>query len=126
MSFVYQLVTTGPVFALFIVGCIVGLKVRPENNSAGMLTIVGWGMLLCSRLVNLVVLFVVRDDSGVIDSSTLLWNASTLMTWMASLIGLSCVLLGILRLASGGITSTRGTSASIRNQPLDISATGDR
>ena len=124
MYFIYELVMTGPVFALCIVGCIIGLKVRPENNSAGMLTTVGWGLLLCSQFVNLVVRF--SKGAGVIDFATLWWPMFELITWLAYLIGLSCVLLGILRLASGGITSTRTTSASIRNQSLDISATGDR
>ena len=126
MYFVYELVMTCPVFTLCIVGCIIGLKVRPGNNSAGMLTTVGWGMLLCSQFMNLVVRLLVNNVAGVIDSATLWWQAFNVITWLASFIGLSCVLLGILRLASGGITSTRTTSASIREQRLDISATGDR
>ena len=118
-----------PLVAVSTVGVIFGFKVRSGNNAAGMLTIVGWGILLGNQVLWVTEIlqyyteFFMFLRYGVFEG--LLEMLLSARFWTNSMAE-GCVLLGILRLASSDTNFGNARSSSTRYKPLDLYATGDR
>ena len=127
------LVYTVPMLAVGIVGLVFGFRVRSRNNSAGLLTIVGWGMVVFRLIMNRLLELLLLPSSGLSHVDTdhaMKLDLYFVFGWINGLliypVALGCILLGILRLASSGSTATGSRASSVRYQPLDLHATGDR
>jgi hypothetical protein len=117
--FLKLLVYTVPMLAVGIVGLVFGFRVRSRNNSAGLLTIVGWGMVVFSLIMNFileVLLWRSIDHAMKLDLYFIFGGINGLLI---APVALGCILLGILGIASSG-------TSSVRYQPLDLHATGNR
>jgi hypothetical protein len=130
--FLNLLVYTVPILAVGIVGLIFGFRVRSRNNSAGLLTIVGWGMVVFRLIMIKLLQFLLFGSRGLSTDNTdnemmmQLYSFGSLISLLIYPVALGCILLGILRLASSGSTATGSRASSVRYQPLDLHATGDR
>ena len=131
--FLNLLVYTVPFLAVHIVGLFFGFRARSRNNSAGLLTIVGWGMLVFRHIMITLLRFLLFGSSGLSTDNTnneLMMHLYEFGKIISSLliypVALGCILFGILNLASSGSTATRSRASSVRYQPLDLHAMGDR